>query len=304
MKRITLLIIFLHSIISFSQIKNKTELQERVSQFSDEAIDRERYNRYYSEKEYKLVSELEMNSFQTIANPDENSELSLFFKQNLSTKDLKKIDFHKITSSFLFKLNPYKLDNYDYTIRLTFEINKDNKAQNIKIQTGDTDLNNQIKKIFKTFPLEKLKLNDKYKSGIISVQLFTRENKKAIIKASTNAVYDINPSLKECENLEYYSKRSSCFYNELNKYILKNISLEAISKQKLKGEITIYPRFSIDANGNIYKVNSIAPNNIIKNEIDRIIESFDKKIIPAKRNDIPKDYYHETSYILFIENIK
>ncbi|GGA85421.1 hypothetical protein GCM10008015_27710 [Flavobacterium palustre] len=299
-KKLALLIILLHSIISFSQINNKTDLQERVSEYSNEAINRERQNRYYTEAEYKLVSELEKNSFQATANPDENNELSLFLKQNLSTQDLKKIDYHKITSSFLFKLNPYKLDNYDYTIRLTFEIGKDNKAQNIKIQTGNADFNKQIKNVFKTFPLEKLNIDTENKSAIISVQLFCRENKKTIIKASTNAVYDVTPSLNECQNLDY-SKRNSCFYNELNKYILKHISLEAISKQKLKGEISIYPRFSIDTNGKIFKVNSIAPNTIIKNEIDRIIQSFDKKILPAKRNDTTKEYFYETSYILFIE---
>jgi hypothetical protein len=304
MKKIAFLIFIFQSTISYPQYDNKTELQERITQYSDGAINRERQNRYYTEAEYKLIADVEKNSFQTSATPNETSELSLFLKQNLTSDDLKKINFNQITSSFSYKLNPYKLENYDYTIRLTFEIGKDNKAQNIKIQTGNADFNKQIKNVFKNFPLEKLNLNDKYKSAIISVQLFCRENKKTIIKASTNAVYDLNPSIKECENLEYYSKRSSCFYNELNKYILQNISLEAISKQKLKGEITIYPRFSIDINGKIYKVNSIAPNSIIKNEIDRIIESFDKKIIPAKRNDIAKDYYYETSYILFIENTK
>lgn len=304
MKKIALLIILLHSIICFSQFNNKTELQERISEYSEEAKYREHQNPYYSEEEYKSVANLDKNSFQALANPDENSELSIFLKQNLTPKDLKKIDYSKITSSFLFKLNPYKLDNYDYSIKLTFEIGKENKAQNIKIQTGNTELNKQIQNIFKTFPIEKLNINNNYKSGEISVQLFTRENKKAIIKASTNAVCNVNPSFKACENLEYYRKRSSCFYNELKNYILKNISLEAISKQKLKGEITIYPRFSIDTNGKIFKVNSIAPNSIIKNEIDRVLESFNKTIIAAKRNETPIDYYYETNYIIFIENIK
>ncbi|WP_026715114.1 hypothetical protein [Flavobacterium daejeonense] len=300
MKKITLLIFIFQFAISYPQYSNKTELQERITQYSDETIKRERDNRYYTEEEYKLVNDLETTTFKNLANPNETSELSLFLKQNLTSDDLKKINFNQITSSFSYKLNPYKLDNYDYTIRLTFEIGKDNKAQNIKIQTGNADFNKQIKNVFKTFPLEKLNIDTENKSAIISVQLFCRENKKTIIKASTNAVYDITPSLNECQNLDY-NKRNSCFYNELNKYILKHISLEAISKQKLKGEISIYPRFSIDTNGKIFKVNSIAPNTIIKNEIDRIIQSFDKKIIPAKRNDTTKEYFYETSYILFIE---
>nr|WP_315258447.1 hypothetical protein [uncultured Flavobacterium sp.] len=43
---------------------------------------------------------------------------------------------------------------------------------------------------------------------------------------------------------------------------------------------------------------------LYKNEIDRAIESLNKTILPAKRNDIPKDYYNKTSYLIIIDTIK
>jgi len=131
--------------------------------------------------------------------------------------------------------------------------------------------------------------------------LFARENRKAIIKASTNIVYDEKPTLEECKNIESKSKRSSCFYKKLQQHILNNISLQTVAKQKKKGEIRINPRFTIDSIGNIFNVNSIAPNKTLKNEVDRLIFSFIKKIIPAKRNGVAKNYFYKTNFILIIE---
>lgn len=295
------IIIVLLSAKSFSQSQKDSlnnAVKERLKNINEKQIDNPYYSRQELEEEY-----LRENSvFQSLAQPSTESDLANHFKIYLEQNLLKKIDFSKLKTSSYYKGISNK--KYNYTIRLTFEINKKNKAFNFRIHTGDSELDKKVIEIFKKYPLEKLNLNDNAKLGKISVQLFTKENKNIIIKASTFAVIDQLPVLKGCESIAYNSELSRCLYDQIFEYILKNISLENIAKQDKRGEIVINPRFSIDSNGKIFRVNSIAPNKIIKDELDRIITSFNQVIIPGKRNDIPKNTYCETFRMITIKNLK
>lgn len=301
MKKIIFLIVFTYSFKNYSQQKINN-LQYTLSKIVNERNDDELDNEYYSKLELEEEYLTESNMFQSLAKPDENSDLSNFLRANLNPELIENIDFNKIRSLYNYKNISKKI--FDYTIRLTFEINKKNKASNFRIFTGNYDLNKQIIEIFEKYPLEKFSIDESSKSGKISVQLFAKENKKTIIKASTFAVVDQIPIQKNCTDVKYRQQLSSCFYKSLYNYILNNISLATISKQKLRGEIKIRPRFSIDTNGKVFHVNSIAPNNIIKDEIDRIIKSYNEIIIPAKRNNEPKIFFYDTDYVIIIDNIK
>lgn len=257
---------------------------------------------YYSKEEIISNYISESQEFQSLAKPDTNNELSIFFKTNLNPDVLKKY------SSFFFK-SDYKNSNisdkiFDYTVRLTFNLNKKNEPYNFSIHTGNREFNELIIKIFKNYPVEKLTPNDSLKTGRYSIQVFAKENKKILIKASTFAVVDKDPTVKDCENNEPQEKLNCRLGDNLFEYILANVSLSTLSKQDLRGEISFYQRFSVDANGKIFRVNSTAPNIIIKNEIDRIIKSYDQTIVPATRNNIAKNTSYYSYHKLIIENIK
>jgi len=296
----TLLIIFYISNI-YTQSFHSTDLKKRVYKTSKEEITRENKNEYYTKDEFILMMDKEKMSFLKESKPSPESELSIYLKSKLTEKDLKKVNYNNIQNSFSFKTTPLKYKTYDYTIRLSFEINKKNKAWNLRVQTGNSDLNKKIENIFKNYPIEKFNLNEKNKLGKNTVQLFSREKKKTIINASNFVVLDEKPTIELCSDIKYYSKKSSCLYDDMYNYILENISLSVLSKQKKRGEIKIYPRFSIDSKGNIYKVNSIAPNKAIKKELDRIIKLYDRKLTPSKRNGIPRDYFYSSNYVLIVD---
>ncbi len=300
MKKIILVIVFTFSLKNYSQQKINT-FQNTLSEVINERYKEELKNEYYSKLEFEEEYLNESNEFQSLSKPDINNDLSNFIRENLDTDLLKEIDFNKIFSTHKYQNISKKI--FDYTIRLTFEIDKNNKAYNFKVVTGNYDLNKKIIEIFKKYPLEKLSINENFKSGVISIQLFAKENRETIIKASTFAVVDQIPIQKKCSNIQYYRQLNSCFYKNLYDYILANISLETILKQKLRGEIKIRPRFSIDSNGKVFNVNSIAPNAIIKDEIDRIIKSYNEIIIPAKRNNMPKIFFYDTDYVIIIDKI-
>lgn len=298
MKKIIFLIVFIYSFKSYSQ-EEINNLQYIVNKTQKERNYDELNNKYFSKLELEEEYLTESNRFKSLAKPDESSDLSNFIRANLNPKLIENIDFNKIRSFYNDQNIPKKI--FNNTIRLTFEIDENNKARNCIISTGNYDLNKQIKEIFKKYPLEKLSIDESSKSGKISIQLFAYENKKTIIKASAFAVIDQIPIQKNCTDIKYYQQLSSCLYKNLYNYILPNISLATISKQNLRGEIKIRPRFSIDTNGKVFHVNSIAPNKIIKDEIDRIIKSYNEIIIPAKRNNEPKIFFYDTDYVIIID---
>ena len=301
MKSILLFIaILLFSFTGTSQTKkdslNKI-VRERINTIHETQSD----NPYFTKQEIEEEYANENNTFQALAKPSENSDLANYFKIYLESNLLKKIDFSTIKSSYLYK----KISNnkFNYTIRLTFEINKKKKPTNFRINTGNKELDRKVIEIFKKYPLEKLALSEADKHGKISIQLFVKENKNIIIKASTFAIVDQLPITKGCENLQTNWEVNNCLYEKLNEYIIQNISLKTISEQDLRGEIIFSPRFSINPEGKIVKVNCIAPNRIIKDEIDRVISSYDQILTPGTRNNKPKNTYCDTYRTLTIKDL-
>ncbi|KAF2330687.1 hypothetical protein [Flavobacterium daemonense] len=288
------------SFSNYSQTQ-KDSLNKAVRERYKNVLQSESDNPYFTREESDAEYQNENNTFQTLAQPSENSDLANFFKIYLEKKLLKKIDFSEVKWSYLYK--DISRSEYNYTIRLTFEISKTGKASGFRIYTGDKDLDRKVIEIFKKYPLEKLALTEADKHGRISVQLFAKENKNTVIKASKFAVVDELPTVKDCENLQTYWQINNCLYERLYDHILRNISLKTINKQELRGEILFRTRFTIDTKGKIVHVNSIAPNDAIKNEIDRLIASFDQVLTPGTRNNIPKNTYCDAFKTLTVENL-
>ncbi|MBE8728177.1 hypothetical protein [Flavobacterium hungaricum] len=293
--------ISLISLNSYSQTE-KDSLTKIVRERIKNIKDSQSENPYYSKEEAQEDYTNEVGTFQALAQPAEDSDLANYFKIYLEKKLLKKIDFSAIKwSSFYKHLSNNK---YNYTIRLTFELSKTGKATNCRINTGNKDVDRKVIEVFKKYPLEKLGLKESDKSGKISVQLFAKEDKDVLIKASKFAVVDEAPVIKGCEDLQFYWQVNKCLYEQLNEYIVQHISLKTLNSQELRGEIILRYRFTINETGKITKVNSIAPNKIIKDEIDRLIMSFNAITAPGKRNNIPKTTYCETYRTITIENLK
>lgn len=303
MKQLLLLFTLLSFYNNYGQSFGDSLRKVRTEQINKmKKIQRDNPYSYHSKQE--IIDEYlrESKEFQSLAQPDENNRLSLFLKANLNPSLLKK------NSTYFFK-SDYKNSNisneiFDYTVRLTFNLNKKNEPYNIKLNTGNRDFNNIIIQIFEKFPIDNYFLNSTTKNGKYSVQIFAKENKKVIIKASTFAIVDQIATVKNCENNEYQEKFSCGLDDKLFEYILANISLSTLSKQDIRGEVSFYQRYSVDTNGKISDVNSAAPNKIIKDEIDRIIKSYNQTIVPATRNNIAKNTSYYSYRKLIIENIK
>ena len=138
-----------------------------------EKINREKKNQYYTKDEFILIAGKEKKSFLTESKPSQESKLSIYLKSKLTEKDLKKIDYNSIQNSTRFKLNPLNYKTYDHTIRLSFEITKKNKYKNVRVSTGNYELNKKIKDVFRAYPIDRLNLNEKSKLGKNICLLYT-----------------------------------------------------------------------------------------------------------------------------------
>lgn len=247
----------------------------------------------------------ELRSFQSLSKPSPNSRLSQYLIQNLGIKYLNRIKFSD------------KQKSNGKTIRLTFTLYNKNRPGNFRINTGNIELNKKIIAVFKKYPIEKLGLNSTNKLGICSVQLFSKEKNKTIINASSIAICDISPILEGCQNIKSHSKLTSYFYDSLRKHIVNNFSLSIFDKKQLKRlkSIRLFPRFSVDLEGNIYNINEEDfklksyknnPKNLkspkhIDQELYRITKSFDKIVKPATRNGKAIFFNYDTFYSFVLE---
>lgn len=301
MKSTLLIVAFLFFTISnFSQTQ-RDSLQKAVRERIKDSKELESDNPFYTKEEIEANYISENAIFQSLAQPNENSDLSKHFKIYLNQKLIRKIDFYKVKSSHLYKDVPSKI--FNNTIRLTFEIGKKGNASNIHIFTGNSALDKEVIAAFKKYPIEKLALSESDKSSKISIQVFAKEDKNVIIKASSFIVTDHFPIIKNCENLPLNWQINKCFYDKLYSYILENISLKNINEQKLRGEILFHSRFVINAEGKVEKVNCIAPNKAIKDEIDRVLKLFDQVLVSGKRNGKSKNTYCDFYQTLTIESL-
>ena len=213
MKQILLfvtIISFHFTVIAQSQKDSLNKVvQERIKDIKESQSD----NPYYTNEEKRDGYSKEVTTFQALAQPSENSDLANYFKIYLEKKLLQKVDFSTIRWSSFYK--HFSNNAYSYTIRLTFEVSKTNKATNCRINTGDKEIDKKIIEIFKKYPLEKLSLKENDKLGKISIQLFAKEGKNVIIKASKFAVIDTPPAIKGCKNTELYWQINKCLYVKL-----------------------------------------------------------------------------------------
>jgi hypothetical protein len=133
--------------------------------------------------------------YENQSSPNSENELSLYFKNQISKKLLKRIKFQP------------KKNN----IVLSFSINKENEPYRVNVSTfRSNNLKKEIKKAFKNYPLEKLNLHNFDKSNRYSLQIITRKNNKGIFNCSSKIIIESPPICNNCSYLEYYEDIKTC----------------------------------------------------------------------------------------------
>lgn len=251
-----------------------------------------------AEKYFKTKKTL----FEELTQPNQESVISKFFKKRLSKSDIKYINYSAIKNQ-LSLFDPLALNDYSNKINLTFEVSPEGKILRPFIVTGNHNLNMKIGRILKEISIKKIGLSKptNFKRYVIQLFDYNAETKTPFINASTFPVEETQPTLTSCKHKKSSSSRKNCTVKKIKEYCINHLSVEVITNQKIRGQIQLRPKFIIDFTGKITVANSIAPNKILKNELDRILMSFDESFIPSTLNRKPVYDYYETYFNISID---
>lgn len=192
--------------------------------------------------------------YEELSDPNSKNELSLFFKKEIPRKLLRKANYLKNKK----------------TILLSFNINKENKPYNIKVSSyGSVDLDTEVRKAFKKYPLEKLNIEKLDTKNNYTFQLISKKGSRNIFNCSTKIIIETPPICETCEDLDYFEDIESCLEIEFKKHFYNTFDFSVITEN----ETNIYFKCSLNKEGRLFLNDSKKPLKYI-DEIKRTIASF------------------------------
>lgn len=203
----------------------------------------------------------------SISDTDSKNELSLYLKEEISKKLLKKASYPK-GKSF---------------ITASFCIDKNDEIYNFTTSNGDIELNARLREAFENYPIDKLVPSNRGQAYKYSLKIITKKGSKNIFNCSNQ--FDIRTSnyTKNCQKYEQYPDIQKCFSEALKKHMEKDMNPELLfSKNTSSAGVS----FKVSNRGKLFqkKQGKKTPKS---KEIDRLLKSYPEKVIPATLNGKP-----------------
>ena len=230
--------------------------------------------------------------FEEFSNPNSKNELSLYFKNEIPKKLLKKASFQP------------KKNN----IVLSFSINKENRPYRILITNyRNTELKEAIKVAFVKYPLEKLNLTSFDKKNRYYLQIISKKGRKKVFNCSSKVIIETPPISENCEDLEFYEDIKTCLNKEVKNHFYKNANFNLLNnvntalQSNLKDEkdielflykkVELFVQFSISKKGKLINKKTKVPT-VFNNEVLTVLNSFQSNIKPGTFNGAINDVIH------------
>lgn len=207
-------------------------------------------------------------NFYTTTNPSPNSDLSIYFKKNVSRKLLREVKFFP------------KKNN----IVLWFSINKEMKPYNISLNIfGGKKAGDAIKSAFKKYPLEKLGIETLRKKNRYSIQIISKKGTKNTFNCSTKTIIETSISTISCADLDTYIDIEKCVSQEVKKHIY-NVSNFDVLKTLNEDETNLNISLSVSEKGELINEKSKIPA-VFKTELEKAIATFPMKVSQRTLNN-------------------
>lgn len=198
---------------------------------------------------------------------DPNNELSLYLKENVSKKLLRKTSYYP--NAFI--------------VRASFCVDKNDEIYNFKTTTTNKALNDALRDAFENYPIEKLIPSNRNQAKKYSLDVISKKGSKNIFDCSNQLSEETTYLSKNCQKFEQYPDKKKCFSEEVKEHFMCNLDQELLftkntSSTKINFTVTNHGRL-------IQKKRSKKTGN--SPEADRIIKLFTPRIIPATLNGKP-----------------
>ncbi|SDS13457.1 hypothetical protein SAMN05216503_2080 [Polaribacter sp. KT25b] len=203
--------------------------------------------------------------YETLSDPNPKNELSLYFKKEIPRKLLRKVRYLKDKNNIL----------------LSFNINKEDKPYNIKVSSyGSVDLDNEVKKAFKKYPLEKLNIENLDRKNSYLFQIISKKGSKNIFNCSSIIIIKTPPVCKACEDLDYFEDIENCLEIEFKKHFYNTFNFSIVTEN----ETNIFFECTLNKNGSL-SLKKTKKTIKYSDEIKRTIASFPLIETPGMLNN-------------------
>ncbi|MFK8059747.1 MAG: hypothetical protein AB8B78_06600 [Polaribacter sp.] len=214
----------------------------------------------------------------TNTNPD--NELSKYFKKVIQKKLLKKISYS----------NNFK------SVKMSFLINKENEPYHIKLNTfSSSELDKEVIKAFKKYPLEKLNLDTINRKSIYYLQIISGRKRKNIFDCSEKINRKTLPNCNFCNDLEYYDDIKTCIQRKIRDHFFENIDFSIVKRFEKSDNYSIGLKMMVNNNGELQLI-EIKSSKIFHQPIKNAFKIFPEFTIPSTLNNNKTTWKYNASF--------
>ena len=196
--------------------------------------------------------------YEKYSNPDPKNQLSLYFKENVDKKLLKKAAFF----------------NNDNNIILSFYINQQGEPYKLNVTSrGSEAYYTAIKNTFKDYFEKYIGYDSLSSRNKYSLQIISKKGSKKIFNCSTKIIIEKPPICTECEDLDLYDDIKNCLNLTVKKHFYKNAKFHLLNNTTQKNTAELCIKFTINKDGKLVNKNKEI-FGLYKTEINRVLNSF------------------------------
>lgn len=188
-------------------------------------------------------------------------------------------EFAKFLSERLDSINIKNegLNRLNCTISLHFELDKKGNPIHLKTNARTKNLENQIFKIFKAYPFDKLNLGEKSVFTMYTTPILTFDKGKITIETYPTLIDQKFPIFPGCKNSKNILNLKACFSKGVQKHFAKNFDSKIPNKLGLStGRKRVFIGFKISKKGKVIDIMARAPHKKIKEEVIRVMKRLPK----------------------------
>jgi 3-methyladenine DNA glycosylase Tag len=236
------------------------EINNTLSSFNFNFIKPALLNGYKENYTYEVFVNNDRLAKSWFYKTSDSNDLSLYFKSVISNELLQQ----EVASD---------VEKY---IWLFFGLDKKNRFVDISTSSKNTELNEQLIKAFKNYPISKLKMPEKVNIfNQFSLKIIALKNANNKFESSNYVVSGTLPVVKGCEKSQSFKALKKCNQRVIRQHISKNLIKNNLSRYLNYGSGKIITMFKISKNSLVTDIEVIAGNEKIKNVIVNALKSIE-----------------------------
>lgn len=223
--------------------------------------------------------------YEKYSNPNPKNQLSLYFKENVDRKLLKKAEFF----------------SDDKNIILSFYINQQGEPYKLNVTSkGSEEYYNAIKNTFKDYFKKYIGYDSLNSRNKYSLQIISKKGSKKIFNCSATIIIEKPAICAECKDLDLYEDIKNCLNLEVKKHFYKNVNFNSLNNRVSENQVNLNNgkyldlffnkdaelilKFAVNKEGKLVNKDKEI-SSFFKTEINRVFNSFSFFIEPAALNN-------------------